>query len=1146
MRTTINTLLLFAAGALFAQSPNGAVSGSINDPSGVRIAGVEVVVTQTGTGIQFRTVSSTDGTYVIPSIPIGPISLTASMQGFKKFTHSGMTLEVDQRMRIDIAMELGSLSESVTVVAEVPRIDTDVSSIGSIVEQERIEQLPLNGRHVFSLVQLVAGVQPLDRDADGFGEITNQGFSQMRINGGPTYGNQILLDGGMNTVPVHGEISVVPSVDSIKEFKVETNGLKAEYGQSSGGVINVVTKSGSNRIGGSAYEFLRNDFFDTRNFFAVNKDPVTGRFNPMLRYDQYGGTMSGPVVLPKIYNGKGKTFFFFGYEQWYYKSGSLNQATVPTDLERNGDFSKSLTSLGQAQPLYDPATTRVNPNGSGYVRDPMPGNIVPKNRWDPVAVKVLEFMPKANVPPINQFTNQNNFLSLSPAPDKQGTLQTKVDHRISEKDSLFVRYSRNRNERDGGGYGLGPADPAQFSRIDFRDNHNLVFSETHVFSTSVLNEFRANVTRQHLDFTHLSANGGWPAKLGLPASVPQDLFPQFNISGFLSLGPGANIYGTRAQHTVQFTDSLTIIHGKHQIKMGTDQRWLRLNWQKKEYPGGQYGFTSTLTSNPQVSAGTGFSMASFLLGQVANGQIQYLPSYSFHSWMNGTYIQDDWKVLPRLTLNLGLRYDLTGEPVERWNRFSNFDPFKINPQTKLPGVLEYGGVDIDRHFVNQDRNNWGPRLGAAYALTKDGKTAARSAFGILYMNDISGNTSGDNSNSLGFSQSVPFVSPGGLPQAAFQLSAGPPTLPTPLGAAGGPSAFRGQTVRFQEPDNRTPYQVQWNFALDRALPGQWSVSLSYNGSHGVKLFGGNYDINAIDPANYALYGNALQNAVPNPFVGQLPVSSLNNATISRSQALKPLPDYVNVYTFANHGNNSIYHAGQLTAQRRYANGFSLMLAYTKSKLIDEVSSSGGVQGTGADDYRLGKYNRHLDRAVDRNDISQRMVISGLYELPFGKKSNALYARFIRGWQLNEIVTIQTGDPLEIRGASNLTGINFPDVLRDPTLSSGDRSLLKWFDTDAFRNPANWTVGNVGRSLPGTRGPGMFSMNLSLFKNFRITERFKLEFRAETFNAMNHTNPLDPNQTFSPNSQGVNTNALFGRVTSASPPRRLQFGLRMTW
>lgn len=1146
MKVRSGCLVLAFAGTVLAQSPNGTIAGTVSDALGARIPNVEVVAKQTATGLTFRARSSETGTYVIPAIPIGALDVEASAQGFKQFRRTGLVLEVDQRMRLDIVLELGALTESVTVTEELPRVDTDDSTLGSIVEQERIEQLPLNGRHIFSLVQLVGGVQPLDRDADGFAEITNQGFSQMRVNGGPVYGNQIMLDGASNTVPVHGEISVVPMVDSVKEFKVETNGLKAEYGQSSGGVINVVTKSGTNRFSGSAYEFIRNDYFDARNFFAVNKDPMSGRYNPMLRYDQYGGTLGGPVRIPKLYNGRGKTFFYFGYEQWWYKSGSLNRGTVPTELERGGDFSQSLNGLGQYQPLYDPATTRPNPEGSGWIRDPFAGNLIPRGRWDPVAVKVLEFMPKANVPPINTYTNTNNYLSLSPAPDRQGVLQVKIDHRFSPSDSGFARYSRNRNHREGGGYGLGPADPAQFSREDQRDNHNFVLSETHIFSTGVLNEFRANVTRQYLLFSHLSANQNWPQKLGLPAKLPQDLFPRFNISGLLALGPGSNMLGTRAQHTVQVTDSLTIIHGKHQFKMGTDQRWLRLNWQKKEYSSGQYGFSATLTANPQVSAGTGIGMASFLLGQVGSGSIQILPAYSFHSWINGSYFQDDWKVLPRLTLNLGMRYDYSSEPVERWNRYSNFDPFLTNPQTGMPGVLRYAGVDIPRHFVQSDGNNFGPRVGVAYALTRDLKTAVRGAFGVLYMNDLSGNTSGDNSNSLGYSASTPFVAPGGGPFAAFQLSQGPPNIVQPQGSSGGPAAFRGLSVRFQDPNNRTPYQVQWNFTIDRALPGKWTVSASYTGNHGVKLFGGNYDINSIDPAYYAEFGTALQNSVPNPFAGKMPGTSLNNANISRLQSLKPMPDYLTVSTFANHAASSSYNALQVSLQRRYSNGVSVLVSYTNSKLIDEVSSSGGNQGSGVDEYRLGKYNRRLDRGLDRNDISQRMVVSSLYELPFGKKSNSLPSRFIRGWQVNTIATMQTGDPLEVRGANNFTGINFPDLIKDPTLFGDKRGALQWFDTGAFRNPADWTVGNVPRSLPNTRGPGMFAVNLSLFKNFRVTEKMRTEFRAEAFNALNHVNLRDPNSSFSPNRQGISSNPNFGRITSASPARRLQFGLRITF
>jgi len=1131
--------------SLYAQTPNATITGTISDTAGARVPNVEVVARKVDTGLTFRARSSEDGTYTIPAIPIGPVEVTASAPGFKQFQQKNLVLEVNQRLRLDIVLELGTVTETVTVTAEVPRIDTEDSSLGTVVEQERIEQLPLNGRHVFSLVQLVAGVQPVDRDADGFAEITNQGFSQMRINGGPVYGNQIMLDGGVNTVPVHGEISVVPQADTVKEFKVETNGLKAEYGQSSGGVINVVTKSGSNRLSGSAYEFIRNDFFDARNAFAVDKDPVTGRYNPMLRYNQYGLTLGGPVFLPRVYNGKGRTFFYMGYEQWRYKSGSLNRGTVPPELERRGDFSQTRNGLGQLLPIYDPATTRPNPNGSGWVRDPMPGNIVPRDRWDPVSVKLLEFMPMPNVPPINIYTNTNNFLSLAPAPVLQGNTQIKVDHRFSQKDSIFVRYSRNRNHRGGGGYGMGPADPALFARDDQRDNHNAVISHTHVFSTRVLNEFRGNVTRQYLDFRHMSAGGNWPQKLGFPPIIPQDLFPRIDISGYLSLGATNPTYGKRAQHNIQFTDSLTVIRGKHQMKLGTDQRWVRLNYITRNYPSGQYTFSASLTSNPQVSAGTGVSMASFLLGEVGGGTLEIRPAFSFHAWMNGSYIQDDWKVTPRLTLNLGLRYDFSSEPVERHNRYSNFDPFLINPQTGLRGVMQYAGLDHPRHFVNTDGNNWGPRFGFAYALTKDGKTAVRGAFGVLYLNDLSANTSGDNSNSLGFSAATPFVSPVTGPFRAFRLSEGPARLVQPAGPSGGPSAFRGLSVRYQDPNTRAPYQLQWNFTIDRALPQKWTASVGYAANRGVKLFGGNYDINQMDPQYFAL-GMALQNSAPNPFAGQIPGTSLNNPTISRTQSLKPLPDYLTIVTFANHGASSIYHSLQVTVQRRYSNGLSVLVSYTNSKLINDSTSNAGGGANSLGDFRIGAYNRRLERGLDPNDISQRMVISSVYELPFMKKSRSWQARLIRGWQLNSITTVQSGDPLEVRGANNFTGINWPDVIFDPTLHGEDRNVLRWFNTDAFRNPADWTIGNAPRSLPKTRGPGMFTMNLSLFKVFRPSERLRTEVRAEAFNAFNHMNPNDPNLSFSPNRQGVSTNPSFGRIPTAGPARRLQFGLRLSW
>ncbi|HEU0141567.1 MAG TPA: TonB-dependent receptor, partial [Bryobacteraceae bacterium] len=386
-------IFLISTGLMFAQSPLGTITGTISDTQNARVPGVEVTATQVGTGLSFKATSSGDGTYVIPNLPVGRYEVEASATGFKSFRRTGVVLEVSQRLRLDIALELGALTETITITGAVSRVQTEEATLGSVVERQRIEELPLNGRHVFNLVKLVAGVRPVDRAADGFAEISNQGFSQMTFNGGPVYGNQFYVDGGMNTVPVHNEISVVPMTDAVEEFKVETNSLKAEFGQTSGGVVNVVTKGGTNEIHGSLYEFFRNDSLDARHAFATQTDPLTGRIKPILRYNQFGGTVGGPVYLPKLYDGRNRTFFFVGYEQWRQSSSSLRRSTVPTALERAGDFSRTFDSRGSLIPIYDPATTIQNPNGSGFVRQPFAGNVIPSSRFDPVSLKVMEFMP---------------------------------------------------------------------------------------------------------------------------------------------------------------------------------------------------------------------------------------------------------------------------------------------------------------------------------------------------------------------------------------------------------------------------------------------------------------------------------------------------------------------------------------------------------------------------------------------------------------------------------------------------------------------------------------------------------------------------------------------------------------------------------
>ncbi len=1153
---TSGRLFPFAIGiittVLLAQSPLGTITGTVSDVQGARVPGVELVATQVGTNLSFRTSSSAEGTYSIPNLPVGRYVLTASAPGFKTIKRSDLVLEVAQRLRVDLTLEVGEVSEAVTVVGEPPRVQTEDSALGTVVERQRIEQLPMNGRHVFSLVRLVAGVQPRFYGEQGFADPANQNFSQIRFNGGPVYGNQIFLDGGTNTAPVHSEVSVVPMVDAVEEFKVETNSLKAEFGQSNGGVVNVVTKAGTNELHGSLYHFIRNDALDARNAFATQVDRSTGRIKPVLRYNQYGGTLGGPVWIPKLYNGKNRTFFFAGYEQWKHRSAGLRRATVATEAERNGDFSKTRDGTGAMIPIFDPATTRPNPNGAGWVRDPFPGNILPKDRLDPLSLRVLPHMPLPNVPPNNPFTNADNFLSLASSGLDQGVTNIRVDHRFTDRDSVFARYSVTRNSRDGRGYGLGPADPDTFARQDQRDNYNAILTYTRTISPSVINEFKGNFTRQDLIFVHPSFGQNWPSKLGYPSMIPQTMFPAVSITGMLTLGKAdaTSASGHRAQHTVQVADSVSWVRGRHQIKFGIDQRWVRLNWVNYGRPSGAFEFSSSLTNDPQRPAGTGVGMATFLLGDVSGGDIRVRPFFSFHSWTHGSYIQDDFKITPRFTLNLGFRYDVSSAPVERFNRHSNFDPFLTNPQTGMRGVMTYAGVTAPRGFVDRDANNFGPRFGFAYDLTGDGKTAIRGGYGIVYVYTESGDTNGDNSNALGFEAITPFVSSTGGPFRAFRFSDGPPAILQPQGAGGGPSALRGQSVRYQDRNAPTPYLQQWNLTLQREVVRGWVLSGSYAGNRGVKLFGGNYNLNQLDPAHWAL-GLTLQDQVPNPFYGQITTGSVAGRTVPRSQLLLPFPDYSGVNTMNNHGASSIYHSLQLTVEKRYSQGLSMLVSYTTGKLINDAFSDAGANGGGGD-FRVGRFNRRLDRAIDQDDVSQRLVVSGVYELPFGKgkafltDARGIAGHLVGGWQLNTVTTLQSGTPLSVRGANNFTGINWPDLTGDAHLSRGERTIQRWFRTDVFKNPADWTLGNAPRTLPNVRGPGIFDVAFSLFKTFHIREGFNLEFRTEMFNMLNWVNYSNPNVTFSPNRQGVNTNPNFGRITAAGDARRIQLGLRLAF
>ena len=1145
--------LLLCAPALFAQSPLGTITGTITDTTGAGVPGVTVTVRATATSLDYRGISSADGIYVIPNLPVGGYELTASAPGFKGFRQTGLTLEVSQRLRVDIPLQVGDVAESVNVTADIPRVQTEDSNVGTVVEKRRIEDLPLNGRHVFNLVKIVTGVQPRSNATDGFAEVSNQTFSQMRINGGPAYGNQFFLDGVSNSAAVHNEISVVPQADIVEEFRVETNALKAEYGQTAGGVVNVVTKSGGNDFHGSLYEFFRNDALDARNAFSTQPDPRTGRIKQVLRFNQFGGTVGGPVRIPKLYDGRNRTFFYAGYEQWRWRSsGAPRIGTVALPEWRDGNFANLRDGNGLFIPIHDPATTTANPAGSGFVRQLFPGNIVPRARMDPLSLRVLPHHPTPNATPTNQFTGANNYVALIPSVSDQGVTNVRVDHRFNNNNSLFFRYSSNRNTLLNKGWGLEAADPA--ARNDQRDNHNAVVNYSRLFGSSILNDLRVGITRQYLPFLHPSFDEGWPAKLGYPSQIPQDQFPPVQITGLLAIGSTGFSGGLRAQNITQITDNVIITRGRHNFKTGFDLRWWRLSFINRLQPSGLFNFTGSLSNDPQRPAGTGSGTADFLLGEVASGNLGVRPFFQFRAIPLGLFFQDDWKVSRTLTLNLGVRYDVSFGPSEVHNRYSSFDPFIPNSSTGTSGQLLYAGNgSFPKNFVDRDNNNIGPRIGFAWDPRGNGKTAIRGGYGLIYLMLESGNAVPDNASAFGFSVDTPFVAPGAGPFKAFQFSQGPSFLLQPQGPAGGPNAFRGFGVRYQDRNAPAGYMQQWNFAIQQSIGKGVVVSAIYAGSKGTKIFGSNYNVNQLDPANFRL-GLALQDLVPNPFAGQITSGALSAATISRSQLLRPFPDYLNVETWGNNGLSTIYHSFQMVVEKRFSNGISALLSYTNGKLISESFAIGGGNSgnSGVGDFRVGAYNRQLDRSIDEDDISQRLVMSGLWELPIGKgralgrDMNPALNAVIGGWQLNGIWTLQSGLPLSVRGSNNFTGIPYPDLVSDPTLPAGQRTVARWFNTDAFRNPADFVIGNGPRTLPSTRGPGLNDLSFSIFKTFRFKERFRLEARGELFNAINKVNYNNPNVSFTPNRQGVNSNANFGRITSALEARRMQLGLRLAF
>jgi len=1153
MRLTLLNLMLLLTGLCVparAQQFTGTLQGTVADSAGAVIPGAEVTITNQGTGVATTLTTGSSGNYSAPQLPPGLYRVTVKKQGFKTATVADIKLDVQQIRAADVTLEIGEASETVSVSASgTSAIETTSSTIAQTIENKRIVDLPLNGRNPFSLATMSPGVIP----APG---------SSPFISGGRNATSEVTID-GISNVNAENNVSILdlnytPSVDAVQEFSVQTNSVSAEFGRLGGGVINLVTKNGTNNLHWTLFEFHRNSALDATNFFTNRSGGKKGSF----RRNQFGGNVGGPII-------KNKTFFFVNYEGNRQGSASPASFTVPLPEWRRGDFSNLKNAAGQPIIIYDPLTTKPDPNNPGrFTRDPFPNNIIPANRINPIAAKVMSYWPLPNTTPTNVNTQQNNFFATGTNISKSNKVDSRVDHNFSSNWRTFARFSIQFKDASNPFNHYGNLATPNNAGPTVNTAKSVAVDNVYTVNPTLFVNVRYGLNRKTnvrtpfstgFDFTQL---GFSPAIKAVADALE---FPRFDVNGLSSLGQETfNDLGIfETTHT--FNANVTKTYARHTLKMGMDYRKLMLNFLQLGQPSGQYSFNQSWTQrDPNQGASTaGFGLASLLIGVPSSGNISHDPTPASSSPYWAWYFEDNWKVSPKFTVTLGLRYDLDIPRTERFDRYSVFDFNAPSPiadrvpanefftKAALRGAIRY--VDADnRRQVPTDKNNFGPRIGFAYNFANH--TVVRAAYGIYYAPSgfqAAGHTG--SSGMIGYrTSSAMVVSLDGRTPIAFLDNPFPSGFNLPTGKALGSATNIGLGIgEGVIPDPGTPYIQQWNLNVQRELPGKILFEVAYIGSKGTRLLNGESGLTQSQlPASFLSLGTKLQDQVPNPFFGIItnPSSSLRFATVSRGQLLRPYPQYTGINAFRVPYGFSIYHGGTLKADKRFSNGLSFLAAYTWSKLIDDVSTT--VNFLGQAGARQDAYNRAAERSIGTQDIAHRFVSSFVYDLPFGhgkrfgKDWHPVINWVVGGWQFNGIATFQSGVPIIINQGANTVGLFNPSQRptwngSDANLSgSKDDKLKQWFNRSAFSLTPAFTFGNAPRVMPNLRMDGDKNFDLSLFKNHYFNEgKWNVQFRAEFFNAFNRVRFAGPN--------GTVDNAAFGTVSGqGNGPRQIQFALKL--
>jgi len=1113
---------------LVAQVTGGIIHGIISDPQGAAVADVAVTATNADTSVSVTTRTNSSGLYEFPSLNPGLYNVEAKIAGFAPYVRSGIELTMQQRLRVDVVMQLAGVQQAVEVTGNPNVVETESAGASHLITTAEADDLPTFGRNPLQIAQFVAGATPILPDVYTRPSTGNRPAS-VSFNGAPAQGNSILVNGVWDQFG-NGQVGVSPTTYSVQEGRVQSFALSAEYGQTSGSVISFETKAGTNRLHGTLLGFHNGPSFNANDFFE-NK---FGRPRPEGFRNQYGGNLGGPVLIPRVYNGRNRTFFFFDFEQNREQNPLQSLGTVPTERERSGDFSATNAANGRPILIYNPFTTRLV--GSTMTRDPFPGNVIPASLINQTAVNILKWVPMPNVPGIQNYI----FSGVNPISQQQWGLR--IDQHLSDRDLLFASYSSASLST----HAPGAVETGYDKGVN--DSTSLLFAlgYTHIFSPTVMLSLRAGVQR----YWNLQGPGTKAEDrdtLGFSKAFTSLLkvtgMPRIGNSDMMAFNVASRVY---SYYTPSLRTSITQIAGRHSLTYGYEFRDYRDFGAQHAGETGYFNFTRSWTQGPAAStasATAGHGVATMLLGTVSSGTVADNASTASQSIYHALYLQDNWRVTRKLTLNLGLRYDYQTPVTERFNRMNRgFDEqtpspiaaqaeanYAKNPIPELPTFKVRGGITFagakgeERYNFQPDRRNWMPRVGAAYVITQ--KTVLRGGYGLFYLPLVEASNQNISSTTMPMSQ-LGFSSTSSMQTSLNNLPLNlltnpfPQGLVAPTGSTLGMATSLGQSISVYDGRGLRGRVHQFQVSVQRELPARILLDMAYVGSR-VSRLPVPEQVNDV-PAEYLHLLDTLSGSVANPFYGLITAGTLGAATISKSQLLLKYPQFADVTVGFRPIGSSWYNSLQTSASKRFTKGLSFRVAYTLSKLMERRN------------FQYLYYPLETD--VSQIDLPHRLVVSGLWDLPigraqkFGRRLPTPLLHVFGGWRLSWAITLQSGMP---------TGKWPMSVVVTGTPQKIERTVDKWFDTRVFAPRPTYATPSISTYISQIRADGRKNVSMTIAKNFALRESIVLGLRAQMFNAFNTPQFDQPNLTV--------TNVAFGSVSAQlNSPRLIILGGTLTF